>query len=131
MHLSETIRTITFLASNNNINGGLPASLNNLPKLRQFNMSSNALSGELPVFADSTLSLQELEISFQTKGFTGSIPDDLLKLQFLNTLNLAGNRLAGTIPRAIGFMAMLEVLDLSNNRLDSLIPPELGVLAGE
>jgi len=94
-------------------------------------MSSNALSGELPVFADSTLSLQELEISFQTKGFTGSIPDDLLKLQFLNTLNLAGNRLAGTIPRAIGFMAMLEVLDLSNNRLDSLIPSELGVLAGE
>jgi len=118
-------------ASNNQIYGSLPESLNNLQTLRQFNMTSNALSGELPVFADSTLSLQELDISFQTNGFTGSIPADLLKLQSLNTLNLAGNKVAGTIPRAIGFMAMLEVCDLSNNRLNGLVPPELGMLDGE
>ncbi|KAL7425957.1 hypothetical protein ACHAXM_000241, partial [Skeletonema potamos] len=42
-----------FIASNNHIIGSLPDSLNNLQKLRHFNMTSNDLSGRLPGFADS------------------------------------------------------------------------------
>ncbi len=120
-----------FLASNNGIYGYLPESLNNLPKLRQFDMSSNALSGSLPGFTESMVNLQELELSNQTNGLTGSIPEDLGKLQSLKILNLAGNKLEGDIPSSIGNMAVLEVLDLSINLLQSSIPPELGLLEGE
>eukprot|EP00984_Skeletonema_dohrnii_P024486 scaffold13607_cov117-Skeletonema_dohrnii-CCMP3373.AAC.10 len=119
-----------FLASNNQMHGNLPASLNSLSKLSQFDMSSNALSGSLPGFADSILSLQQLDLSNQTNGFTGSIPKDLWRFQSLKVLNLASNELEGPIPPDIGKMTALEEFDFSNNRLINAIPSELGQLAG-
>jgi len=108
-------------------------SLNNLQKLRQFNMAANALSGKLPGFTESFTTLQELDMSNQdeTNGFTGSIPEDIWRSLSLKKLNLAGNRLTGTIPSLIGNLAVLEVFDLSNNLLESSLPPELGMLEGE
>jgi len=96
-------------------------------------MSSNALSGSLPVFADSILSLQELDLSNQeqTNGITGPISKDLWRFQSLKIFNLAGNKLTSIIPPSIGSMSVLEVLDLSNNLLESSIPSELGKLDGE
>mmetsp|Transcript_11224 Transcript_11224/g.16880 ORF Transcript_11224/g.16880 Transcript_11224/m.16880 type:complete len:613 (+) Transcript_11224:168-2006(+) len=120
-----------FLASNSEIYGSLPSSLNSLSKLSQFDMSSNALSGSLPGLADSILSLQQLDLSNQNNGFTGSIPKDLWRFQSLKVLNLASNKIAGPIPPDIGKMAALEEFDLSNNRLVNAIPSELGQLAGE
>eukprot|EP00984_Skeletonema_dohrnii_P032138 scaffold25631_cov79-Skeletonema_dohrnii-CCMP3373.AAC.2 len=119
-----------FLASNNQMHGILPASLNSLSKLSQFDMSSNALSGSLPGFADSILSLQQLDLSNQKNGFTGSIPKDLWRFQSLKVLNLSSNKIAGPIPPDIGKMTALEEFDLSNNRLVNVIPSELGQLAG-
>eukprot|EP00985_Skeletonema_marinoi_P004628 scaffold2009_cov156-Skeletonema_marinoi.AAC.7 len=112
------------------MHGNLPASLNSLSKLSQFDMSSNALSGSLPGFADSILSLQELDLSNQTNGFIGSIPEDLWRFQSLKVLNLASNKIEGPIPPDIGKMTALEEFDLSNNRLVNAIPSELGQLAG-
>jgi Leucine-rich repeat (LRR) protein len=122
-----------FIASNIQIYGSLPESLNNLQKLRQFNMAANALSGKLPGFTESFTTLQELDMSNQdeTNGFTGSIPEDIWRSLSLKKLNLAGNRLTGTIPSLIGNLAVLEVFDLSNNLLESSLPPELGMLEGE
>ncbi len=120
-----------FNMSYNALTGSLPESMNNLPQLRQFDISSNALSGPLPGFAESILTLQELHMSNQTIGFTGSIPEDMWRFQSLKVLNLAGNKLEGTIPASIGNMAVLELFDLSNNLLKSSIPPELGMLEGE
>ncbi|KAK1744100.1 leucine-rich repeat domain-containing protein [Skeletonema marinoi] len=119
-----------FLASNSEIYGSLPSSLNSLSKLSQFDMSSNALSGSLPGLADSILSLQDLDLSNQTNGFTGSIPEDLWRFQSLKVFNLAGNKLAGPIPPDIGKMAALEEFDLSNNLLSGQIPSQMGQLEG-
>jgi Leucine-rich repeat (LRR) protein len=120
-----------FIASNNQINGSLPDSLNNLQKLRQFNMSFNALSGKLPGFTESFVTLQELDMSNQTNSFTGSIPENVWRSLSLKKLNLAGNRLTGTIPSLVGNLAVMEVFDLSNNFLESSLPVELGKLEGE
>jgi LRR receptor-like serine/threonine-protein kinase FLS2 len=123
-----------FIASNNQIYGSLPASLNNLQKLRQFNVASNFLSGKLPPFTESFVTLQELDVSDQDKanGFSGPIPQDIWRCLSLKILNLAGNRLTGTgIPSLVSNVAVLEVFDLSNNLLDSSIPSELGILKGE
>jgi Leucine-rich repeat (LRR) protein len=120
-----------FIASNNQIYGNLPESLNNLQKLRQFNMASNALSGELRGFTESFATLQELDLFNQTKGVTGPIPEDIWRSLSLKMLNLAGNRLTGTISSLVGNLAVLEVFDLSNNLLESSIPAEIGMLEGE
>jgi len=124
---------VQFIASNNQIYGSLPDSLNNLQKLRQFNMSSNALSGALPGFTASFATLQKLDLSNQdqTSGFTGSIPEDTWRSLSLKVLNLAGNKLTGTIPALVGNLAVLEEFDVSNNRLNSSLPTELGMLDGK
>jgi len=120
-----------FIASNNLIYGILPESLNNLQKLRQFNMASNALSGELRGFTESFATLEELDVSNQTNGCTGSIPENIWRSLSLKKLNLAGNKLTGTILSLVGNLAVLEVFDLSNNLLDSSLPSEIGMLGGE
>ena len=120
-----------FIASNNQINGNLPASLNNLPQLRRLNLSSNALSGSLPGFTESFATLQVLDLSKQKKGFTGPISENIWRSQSLQKLNLANNRLTGSIPSLIGNLAVLEVFDLTNNNLKGSIPSELGMLEGE
>ena len=117
-----------FVASNNNISGSLPGSLDNLQMLRQFNMASNALCGDLPGFRASFATLQELDLSNQTKGFTGPIQGNLWRHLPLKTLHLAGNRLTGTIPSLVGNLAVLEVFDLTNNLLKGSLPSELGLL---
>jgi hypothetical protein len=122
---------VQFIASNNRIYGNLPDSLNNLQKLRQFNMSSNALSGVLPGFTESFATLEELDMSNQTIGFTGSIPKDIWRSLSLLILNLAGNKLTGSIATLVGTMTVLEEFDVSNNHLDSSIPSELGMLDGK
>eukprot|EP00984_Skeletonema_dohrnii_P033037 scaffold28410_cov172-Skeletonema_dohrnii-CCMP3373.AAC.1 len=121
-----------FLASNNQIYGKLPASLDNLPKLRQLNISSNALSGDLPGFMESFATLQELDVSNQKNDadFTGPIPDNVWRSLSLQMLNLADNRLTGTVPFLVGNLAVLEVFDVSNNFLDSSLPSELGMIGG-
>jgi len=114
------------MASNNQVYRILPAQLNNLQKLRQVKMASNALSGELPGFTESFAALEELDVSKQTIGFTGSIPEDI------QSIYLCGwNQLTGSIPPLMGTMTVLEVFNLSNNLLDSLIPSKLGMLDGE
>eukprot|EP00984_Skeletonema_dohrnii_P033039 scaffold28411_cov83-Skeletonema_dohrnii-CCMP3373.AAC.1 len=121
-----------FLASNNQMYGRLPASLDNLPKLRQLNMASNALSGDLPGFIESFITLQELDVSNQQNdvSFTGPIPDNVWRFLSLKVLNLADNRLTGTVPSLVGNLAVMEVFDLSNNLLDSSLPSELGMIGG-
>jgi len=119
-----------FIASNNQIYGRLPASLDNLSMLRQFEMASNALSGILPGFIESFATLQELDLSNQTNGFTGPIPENLWRHLSLKILNLAGSMLTGTVPSLVGNLAVLEVLDLSSNLLKGSLPSELGLLGG-
>ena len=129
--MNNLLRLRQFDMSSNSLSGSLPESMNNLPRLGHFNISNNALSGQLPDLTASILTLQELDLSHQKIGFTGSIPEDLPRFQSLKILNLAGNRLVGTVPSSIGNMAVLEIIDLSNNLLTSSIPPELGLLEGE
>ncbi|KQK17286.1 tyrosine-sulfated glycopeptide receptor 1 [Brachypodium distachyon] len=56
---------------------------------------------------------------------SGQIPPWLPKLQDLNVLNLAGNRLTGPIPSWLGGMKKLYYIDLSDNHLSGEIPPSL------
>lgn len=93
-------------------------------------MASNKLSGEIPDFSIWLPNLQELDLSRQSAGFSGTIPARLSNLPFLATLSIAGNSLTGIIPPAFGNFAQLKALHLSDNELSQTIPAELGKLAG-
>ena len=59
----------------------------------------------------------------------GVLPTALAQLEYLQGLDLSGNRFAGSIPTEWGKLSRLLVLDLSDNDLIGKIPPELSGLA--
>jgi len=124
-----------FIFSNNLVEGGLLPSLENLPSLKQFNIASNCLSGGIPDLSTAFPNLHELDLSNQrcgnAKGLNGTIPESLLNLRFLTSLNLGGNLLSGSILPVLGSFAQLEVLDLSDNNLKSTIPVQLAKLGSD
>jgi Leucine-rich repeat (LRR) protein len=120
--------------SNNVINGKLPDTFK-FEKLTHFAMANNRIVGTLPDFPNNVPSLRELDLSNQKGaanggGLSGTISMDVFKLVELNSLNLAGNSLTGEIPLSIGNLDNLKLLNLSSNMLSKEIPSELGRLIG-
>jgi Leucine-rich repeat (LRR) protein len=72
------------------------------PDRRTFDLSSNSLSGEVPL--------------------------ELFLLVQLQTLNLSNNNLTGTIHKLIGDMTNMESLDLANNKFFGEIPQSMSLL---
>ncbi|KAL8507362.1 hypothetical protein ACS0TY_018057 [Phlomoides rotata] len=122
--------------SHNQLTGSLVGEAQFFGSLKVLDLSYNQLSGELPGFS-FVYDLQVLKLS--NNGFTGAIPNDLLKggslvlteldlssnnlsgpismitSTTLHTLNLSSNVLSGELPLLTGSCA---VIDLSNNQLE-------------
>lgn len=111
------------------------------PTLRVLNLSSNSISGELPLLTGSctvldlsnnqfkgNLSLitkwtNDLEyIDVSQNQLTGTFPDTTSQFLRLNHLNLSLNTLTGAIPQSAVQYPKLAVLDLSSNRFDGPLP---------
>ncbi|XP_058111917.1 receptor-like protein 53 [Magnolia sinica] len=110
-----------------------------------FSLSSNNLSGEVPLLICNCTSLQVLDLSDnRLNGLIppclGEINDDLIVLNLggnafhgnllqtfkegciLETLDLNGNQLEGQVPRSLSMCKMLEVLNLGNNHIHDTFP---------
>ena len=111
--------------SSNKISGNLPTEIGNWIRCQKFIIEDNLLSGPIPSEIGNLRRLQ----SFQggSNMFT-SIPTELGRLTFLDTLSLFENNLEGTIPSELSGILRLILLDLSNNGLSGPIPSELGSL---
>ncbi|KAH6820561.1 Leucine-rich repeat protein kinase family protein [Perilla frutescens var. hirtella] len=92
-------------------------------KLEVFDVSGNALYGEVPSSITKCSGLKYLDLGFNR--LNGSIPDGLSGLKNLVLLRLANNSIDGTIPSEIGGIEWLQVLDLDNLRLRGEIPNEI------
>ncbi|KAJ3693226.1 hypothetical protein LUZ60_008706 [Juncus effusus] len=67
-----------------------------------------------------------LDLSYNK--LTGTVPETLGFMVYLQVLNLGHNDLTGTIPDSFSHLKSIGALDLSNNRLTGLIPSGLGTL---
>lgn len=65
-------------------------------------------------------------IDLHENGLRGTLPRELGRLEFMETLNLSSNAVRGTIPSSLGGLARMEKLDLANNDLTGSIPVSLG-----
>jgi hypothetical protein len=80
------------------------------------------ISGE--VFNASSLgALTVLDLS--KNSATGSIPESITTLPYLESLDVSNNHLSGPIPESITTMPYLTSLDVSNNNLSGILPPIL------
>ncbi len=89
-------------------------------------LSSNNLSGTLPDSLENLIYLQVLQLSFNQ--ISGSIPESLGNLIHLEYLELGHNQITGSIPESIGSLVNLVCLFLSINQLSGSIPGSLGNL---
>jgi M6 family metalloprotease-like protein len=69
-----------------------------------------------------------IELWLSWLGLTGSIPDEIGDLEFLEFLNLSGNDLSGGIPSTITQLSRLAHLHMNTNRLSGSIPADLAKL---
>nr|XP_048322337.1 receptor-like protein EIX2 [Ziziphus jujuba var. spinosa] len=92
----------------------------NLWLLRIIDLSSNKLTGEIPINLTNLVVLVQLNLS--RNNLSGTIPESIGKMKLLESLDLSHNQLSGKIPMGLADLSFLAFLDLSNNQLWGRIP---------
>jgi hypothetical protein len=59
-------------------------------------------------------------------AFTGSIPEEMGNLKWLEVFQLSVCKFTGTIPWSISGLVRLKELDISENNFDVELPPPIG-----
>ncbi|VYS58523.1 unnamed protein product [Arabidopsis thaliana] len=106
------------LGSNNFTSSTLPYEFGNLNKLELLDVSSNSFFGQVPPTISNLTQLAELYLS--SNDLTGSLPL-VQNLTKLSILALSSNHFSGTIPSSLFTMPFLSSLDLSKNNLNGSI----------
>jgi len=88
--------------------------------LRNLDLSSNNLSGEIPRELFGLTQLLFLNLS--RNHLTGKIPMEIGGMKNLESLDLSNNHLSGTIPEAISKLTFLSYLNMSYNDFTGQIP---------
>ncbi|XP_020203414.2 receptor-like protein EIX2 [Cajanus cajan] len=88
--------------------------------LRNLDVSSNNLSGEIPPELFGLTQLLFLNLS--RNNFMGKIPSKIGGMKNLESLDLSNNHLSGEIPAAISNLSFLSYLNLSYNDFTGQIP---------
>ena len=93
--------------------------------------SSNKLHWNFPVSLSSNVCLwvgitcdqnqHIIKLELPSFNLTGSIPQSIGYLEYLNILNLTSNYLNSSIPSTISKLRRLQLLDLSNNLLQVML----------
>ncbi|KAK9225504.1 hypothetical protein WN943_010546 [Citrus x changshan-huyou] len=90
--------------SSNNLSGEMPVELTRLIHLGTLNLSRNHLVGKIPTQIGKLEWLESLDLS--RNKLSGSIPPSMVSLTFMNHLNLSYNNLSGEIPKANQFQSL-------------------------
>ncbi|XP_048135613.1 probable LRR receptor-like serine/threonine-protein kinase At3g47570 [Rhodamnia argentea] len=124
-NLSTSIQGIYL--SMNQIQGTIPATLENLFKLSALTLGDNFLTGHIPDAIGALYSLKLLVISGNM--LTGEIPSSIGNMTLLSLLHLQSNNFQGYIPQSLGNCKQLIGLNLSNNNLTGSVPVEILALS--
>ncbi|KAJ7565587.1 hypothetical protein O6H91_02G065800 [Diphasiastrum complanatum] len=104
--------------SSNALSGAIPMKLGS--SCATLDLSRNLLSGNLSVLENWGPTLEVLDLS--SNFFTGGLPVQINELAELLYLNLSHNKLSGFLPLSFSVFHRLEKLDLSANELYGSVP---------
>ncbi|CAA2954019.1 probable inactive leucine-rich repeat receptor kinase At3g03770 [Olea europaea subsp. europaea] len=140
----NSLTNLTVLSlKNNRFKGQIPSTVPRITTLIEVVLSHNFLSGKLPDLSSlSNLRLLDLRenhldsqlsplpkgltnIFLSNNSFSGSIPDQLGKLNELQRLDLSNNHLSGMPPTELFSMPNINYLNLSSNMLSGSLPQHL------
>ncbi|TYI07958.1 hypothetical protein ES332_A10G262900v1 [Gossypium tomentosum] len=114
--------SIVLSLSSNSLTGELPVEVEKLKNLGQLDVSHNRLSGLLTNNLGSCVSLVELYL--EGNLFEGPISPYLSSLRGLEALDASNNNLSGGIPEFLVRFGSLKYLNLSFNNFEGVIPSE-------
>lgn len=97
----------------NELSGQLPNDLGILTELRSLYLWNNGLSGPLPNVFSSLSHLINIDVSIN--HLEGPLPESLSDLDKLESLFIRDNRLSGTIPQSFIGLTKLKTFNYSNN----------------
>lgn len=106
--------------SSNALTGGIPLAIGNFSRLQSLNVSRNSLAGSIPASIGELNTTRVLDMSYNR--LTGSIPDEVGGAVSLQELRLDSNLLTGGIPTDVGNCSSLTSLILSRNNLTGPVP---------
>ncbi|KAL1824406.1 hypothetical protein ACET3Z_011184 [Daucus carota] len=112
---------IFFSVSSNLLSGTIPVSVCNAPNMKFLDLSNNYLVGGIPscVFEfGQTLGVLRLGNNSLTGNISGIFRSDC----GIETLDLHGNLLQGKVPESLANCLKLEVLNLGNNQISDSFP---------
>ncbi|GKV30349.1 hypothetical protein SLEP1_g39166 [Rubroshorea leprosula] len=92
----------------------------NLKNLRIIDLSSNKLTGGIPVHVSILFELVQLNLS--RNQLIGRIPADIGQMKQLESLDLSQNQLSGHLPWSMSQLNFLSTLNLSYNNFSGRIP---------
>ena len=90
------------------------------PERRTIDLSSNSLSGEVPLELFRLVQVQTLNLSHN--NLIGTIPKDIGRMKNMESLDLSSNKFYGEIPQSMSLLTFLGYLNLSCNNFDGKIP---------
>ena len=114
-----------------NLYGSIPDSLFTLDSLKTLVLSSNCITGDIPISICSSTSnnswslivngaFNELQCSSSSHKFSGSLPSCIFASPNLATLHLVGNGLTGQLPD-VPINSSIRDLNLANNQLTGIV----------
>lgn len=121
----STFNLRTVDASNNKLNGTLPALMSIVPSLVSLNLSGNQLTGTFPNPNEGWPTLEV--VAGANNRFIGALPSRFNSAR-MRHMNFSGNDLNGGIPSFLYNMTRLEQLDVSHNVLEGSLTSFIGQL---
>ncbi|KAK1364394.1 hypothetical protein POM88_039955 [Heracleum sosnowskyi] len=92
----------------------------NFAYLKMIDLSTNELTGKLPLGITRLLELKGLNLS--VNSFYGNVPTEIGQLKLLECLDLSANKFSGKIPSSMSGLHFLAYLNISNNNFSGRIP---------
>ncbi|XP_027174137.1 protein STRUBBELIG-RECEPTOR FAMILY 2 [Coffea eugenioides] len=107
------------------LTGNLGLELFNLRSLKQLDVSSNNIQGEIPL----GLPINLTHLNLANNNFSQNIPVSLSYMRHLRHLNLSHNALSGVLGDVFTDLEKLIEMDLSYNKFSGDLPSSFGSLA--
>nr|XP_029117981.1 LOW QUALITY PROTEIN: receptor-like protein EIX2 [Elaeis guineensis] len=122
--IGKSMPNLIYLSlSTNNLSGEIPLSLCQLD-LSLLDLSKNLFFGELPYCWNHSLNIMVMD--FSSNNLSGSIPPSIYSLPNLESLHLSDNNLSGELPLSLKSCVYLNTLDLGQNGFTGAIPIWIG-----
>ncbi|KAG6773101.1 hypothetical protein POTOM_020355 [Populus tomentosa] len=119
-------RLKNFVMANNSLTGCIPPCFGNMSSLEYLDLSNNHMSCELLEHNLPTVGSSLWSLKLSNNNFKGRLPLSVFNMTHLDYLFLDGNKFAGQVSGTFSLASSFSWFDISNNFLSGMLPRGIG-----